>query len=223
MKQKANEWVSIADLMAGVMAVMMLLLVLSVLQKAVAVQGSEASEKCRISQMLHQLKETLRKDGESSAVEIDESTGTVTLHDNVYDRGSACVTQNVKKAFRDIEPNITGFMAKDAKVQVMVEGHTDNIPVTKPVLDIARFCTVYDDNFTLSAARAREARRLLIGSLSSENSRRVFVAGYGDSQPLDNYDPSDARNRRVEVRFVVQDGNRSSPKTSGGNSVGVLK
>ena len=33
MKDKPNEWVSISDLMSGVMAVVMLLLVMSVLQK----------------------------------------------------------------------------------------------------------------------------------------------------------------------------------------------
>ncbi len=36
MKDKPTEWVSISDLMAGVMAVVMLLLVISVLQKTFA-------------------------------------------------------------------------------------------------------------------------------------------------------------------------------------------
>lgn len=36
MKDKPSEWVSISDLMAGVMAVVMLLLVMSVLQKTYA-------------------------------------------------------------------------------------------------------------------------------------------------------------------------------------------
>ena len=36
MKKKSNEWVSIADLMSGVMAVVMLLLVISVLQNTYA-------------------------------------------------------------------------------------------------------------------------------------------------------------------------------------------
>jgi len=36
MKDKPSEWVAISDLMAGVLAVVMLLLVVSVLQKAVS-------------------------------------------------------------------------------------------------------------------------------------------------------------------------------------------
>ena len=83
-----------------------------------------------------------------------------------------------------------------------MEGHTDNIPVSQPVTDFQRFCTVYDDNYTLSAARAREARRLLIGNLDDTIAKRVIVAGYGDSQPINGLSPESSANRRVEVRFV---------------------
>ncbi|MGT9846527.1 OmpA/MotB family protein, partial [Pseudomonas aeruginosa] len=56
-------------------------------------------------------------------------------------------------------------------------------------------------NFTLSAARAREARKLLIQALNEEQAKRVIVAGYGDSHPLEGKDPGDARNRRVEIQL----------------------
>jgi chemotaxis protein MotB len=62
---------------------------------------------------------------------------------------------------------------------------------------------VYDDNYTLSAARAREARKALIGNLDSDTARRIIVAGYGDSSPLAGIDPADARNRRVEVQLTI--------------------
>ena len=65
------------------------------------------------------------------------------------------------------------------------------------------FCTVYDDNFTLSAARAREARKFIVGNLAQAFARRVIVAGYGDSQPIPGVAPEDARQRRIEVRFVL--------------------
>lgn len=68
--------------------------------------------------------------------------------------------------------------------------------------DFVKFCTVYDDNFTLSAARAREARKLIIELLEPGQAKRVIVAGYGDSQPLPELDPADEHNRRVEVQFV---------------------
>ncbi|MNP64741.1 hypothetical protein D3C76_1602600 [compost metagenome] len=62
---------------------------------------------------------------------------------------------------------------------------------------------MYDDNYTLSAARAREARKLLIANLNDRQSHRVIVAGFGDSQPLHGISPGDERNRRVEVQFLT--------------------
>ena len=56
-----------------------------------------------------------------------------------------------------------------------------------------------------SAARAREARKMLIGKLSTENANRIVVAGYGDSHPIQGISPESAKNRRVEVRFVIED------------------
>lgn len=77
----------------------------------------------------------------------------------------------------------------------------------KPVTDIRRYCTVYDDNYTLSAARAREARKMLIEGLNGQNISRIVVAGFGSSNPIDTSDPSSAKNRRVEVRFVLNSAN----------------
>ncbi|MNC71994.1 hypothetical protein D3C76_1714910 [compost metagenome] len=86
-----------------------------------------------------------------------------------------------------------------------VEGHTDNLPVSRPVTNFEAFCTVYDDNFTLSAARAREARKLIVGDLDTTSAKRVVVAGYGDSQPILGIAPEDAQQRRIEVRWVIQE------------------
>ena len=101
------------------------------------------------------------------------------------------------------------YHIKNSKANIFVEGYTDNLPVKTPVVDYQRFCTVYDDNFTLSAARAREARRYLIGSLDADSARRVVVAGYGDSKPLIGIDPTDSKNRRVEVLFMIEQESKS--------------
>ncbi len=71
MKDKPNEWISISDLMAGVMAVVMLLLVMSVLQKTYAElkhkqemeQGGAAQQK-RIAQMLNDLQKSVKSNKE---------------------------------------------------------------------------------------------------------------------------------------------------------------
>lgn len=212
MKDKPNEWVTISDLMAGVMAVVMLLLVISVLQKTYAevrhkeeIAKSQASQKNKVSGMLKDLQKSLQEQGNDSLVAFDIQAGKITLRDNVFDKGSACITVDAKNAIKTVEEKVAAFLAHSAQGQILVEGHTDSFPVGSPVTDFSRFCTVYDDNYTLSAARAREARKLLVASLSAENAKKVIVAGYGESQPLEGIPSTDARNRRVEVHFVAHE------------------
>ena len=209
MKEKQNEWVSIADLMAGTLAVVMLLLVVAILQNQFAAfrhkeeaNKGEAAQRRRVEAMLADIRQSFANQGAGGLVSFDMLAGKVTLKDNVFARGSACVTAQARAAFESVEPEISRYLAETGAGQIYVEGYTDSVPVENPVTDFGRFCTVYDDNYTLSAARAREARRLLIGHMSEEVARRVVVAGFGDSHPLPGIDPADAKNRRVEVRFA---------------------
>lgn len=209
MKDKPSEWIVIADLMSGVVAVVMLMLVVSLVQKQVAeqrhreemTQGAEAQRQ-RIAAVLGQMKSAFAQEGAASYIAIDAVAGKVTLQERAFRSGSACIEPEAKAAFAKVESQIAAYLLQFQGGQIYVEGHTDNQPVKAPVTDYRAFCTVYDDNFTLSAARAREARRLLIGRGGSEAAKRVVVAGFGDSQPITGLSPSDERNRRVELRFA---------------------
>ena len=209
MKEKPSEWVSISDLMAGVMAVVMLLLVVSVLQNQFAElkrqeekNQSAVTEQEKVTGLLQEMKAALDEQGDTGLVSFDLTGNKMTLGDKMFARGSACLTEEAQRQLRLVSPRIAKFFESSGQAQVLVEGHTDNIQVSRPVTDFAKFCTVYDDNFTLSAARAREARKLLIETLEATHAKRVIVAGYGDSQPLPNLDPADEHNRRVEVQFI---------------------
>jgi hypothetical protein len=78
MKDKPNEWVSISDLMSGVMAVVMLLLVMSVLQKTWSdikhkqemEQGVNA-QRARVGEMLGSIKTTLDGTANEGLVALD--------------------------------------------------------------------------------------------------------------------------------------------------------
>jgi chemotaxis protein MotB len=212
MKDKPNEWVSIADLMAGVMAVVMLLLVMSVLQKTYSdlkhkqeMEKSSTSQREKVGAILIKLKASLEASESAGLVVLDVNAQKITLRDGIFGRGSACVTDQAKQAFSSIEARIADFLATFNDGKVYVEGHTDNLPVSRPVTNFEAFCTVYDDNFTLSAARAREARKLIVGDLDTASAKRVVVAGYGDSQPIPGIAPEDAQQRRIEVRWVIQE------------------
>lgn len=223
MKQKTSEWIVMADLMAGVVAVLILMLAVALAQKPVAapqrpdeparpaeapppppaeVRQRAEAQRQGVTAVLGQVQSAFAQEGASSYVAVDTETGKITLKERAFRRGSACIEPEAKAAFARVEARIADYLRQFQGGRIYVEGHTDNKPVKAPVTDYRSFCTVYDDNFTLSAARAREARLLLIGRSDAEAARRVIVAGYGDSQPLPGLDPGDERNRRVELRFV---------------------
>ena len=210
MKDKPNEWVSISDLMSGVMAVVMLLLVMSVLQKTWSdikhkqeMEQGINTQRARVGEMLGSIKNTLDGTANEGLVALDVNSQKITLRDGVFNRGSACIASQASQALATIETQVVRFLSEFTSGQVYIEGYTDNLPVTRPVTNFEVFCTVYDDNFTFSAARAREARKFIVGDLAPVFARRVIVAGYGDSQPIPGVAPEDARQRRIEVRFVL--------------------
>jgi chemotaxis protein MotB len=217
MKDKPSEWVSISDLMAGVLAIVMLLLVISALQKTVmdiqhkadmerAKQAEEHAKQEKrnvVADILSELEQQSVASSSGTLISIDVSAGKITLKDSVFARGSACITETGSHSTKAFQEKIHDFLSKIEDGNVYIEGHTDSIPVLRPVTDFARFCTVYDDNFTLSAARAREIRKRIIAGLDASIARRILVAGYGDSQPLPDIPLDDARNRRVEIHFLA--------------------
>lgn len=234
MKGKSSEWIVMANLMAGILAVVIVLFSVAFAQlqangvqlvslsvplpdpdvektpapvaRPAEVQAQQQPQQQpqqqSVSEVLDQMQSAFAQQGASSLVAIDAQTGTVTLKERAFRRGSACIEPEARAAFAKVENQIADYLQQYQDGRIYVEGHTDDKPVKAPVTDYRAFCTVYDDNFTLSAARAREARLLLIGHASQQAAKRVIVAGYGDSQPLPGVDPGDERNRRVELRFV---------------------
>lgn len=207
MKDKPSEWIAISDLMAGVMAVVMLLLVISVVQKQEMARLAHANDprQEKLDQLLGELSASLSETSDQNMVALDATAKKITLRDGVFNRGSACMATASQPALENIRQKISGFLHSIPEGQIFVEGHTDDRPVTRPVTDFSAYCTVYDDNYTLSAARAREARKLLASDLQVTDAKRIVVAGFGDSQPLVGIAPDDARQRRVEIRFVIRD------------------
>lgn len=210
MKEKPSEWIAISDLMAGVMAVMMLLLVLAIMQKGASeLKYKQELEKSKelahdpLAEISKNIATILKNAKANNLIEIDLPRSRLTLRDSVFEKGSACLTEEAREAVASVQTQLASFLKDHLQSKILVEGYTDNLPVKNPVTDYRRFCTVYDDNYTLSAARAREARKAIVGHLDENTARRIIVAGYGDSSPLPGVDPADARNRRVEVQLAL--------------------
>lgn len=208
MKEKPSEWIAISDLMAGVMAVVMLLLVISVVQKQEMARLAQVKDprQQKLSQLLGELSTSLSQTAGKDMVALDTAAKKITLRDGIFNRGSACMATASQPALENVRQKLSSFLHDIPEGQVYVEGHTDDRPVTRPVTDFSTYCTVYDDNYTLSAARAREARKRLASDLQEADAKRIVVAGFGDSQPLAGIPPEDARQRRVEIRLVIPEG-----------------
>ena len=77
-------------------------------------------------------------------------------------------------------------------IQVMIEGHTDNVPISKK--------TAYmEDNWDLSVLRATSISKILIGAGMSP--KQITAAGKGEYSPLTANDsaPNKQKNRRTEI------------------------
>lgn len=86
---------------------------------------------------------------------------------------------------------------------LLIEGHTDAFPL--------RVRAEYVDNFSLSAARATTVLRLLmlcegrLGQLFNSRGEPLLAAsGYSSLRPLPGVNPFDARNRRIDIRFLME-------------------
>lgn len=73
MKDKPSEWIAISDLMAGVMAVVMLLLVISVVQKQEMARLAQVKDprQQKLSQLLGELSTSLSQTSGKDMVALD--------------------------------------------------------------------------------------------------------------------------------------------------------
>ncbi len=111
----------------------------------------------------------------------------VTLHME-YDICSA----NIRPEYHDEVAKVGDFMKKYPDTTAVIEGYTDNVPVT------AR-CQ-YKDNTALSQARAEKAVDYLVEKFGIDRSR-LTAKGYGSENPVaDNAtDVGKQKNRRIEA------------------------
>jgi chemotaxis protein MotB len=102
----------------------------------------------------------------------------------VFATGSARITRAGRAALGRIAAELKQPTVK----RVVVEGHTDAVPVGRK----------YEDNWQLSAERAR---RVVAFLASLGVTRRMVASGFADSAPLVAGDDAESRrkNRRVEI------------------------
>lgn len=136
-----------------------------------------------------ELQEALKKLSEIQDVEVEDNRTLIT-NDLLFQSGSFQITRKGK----EILNNIWSVLEEHPDRQILIVGHTDNIPIG------AEFQAAYRSNWDLSTWRALAVLHY-IKELPNANPERLLVGGYGPNQPIaDNSTPEGrSKNRRVEI------------------------
>ena len=159
-------------------------------EKAKKIEEVKSSE-THLQKLSHRLKLILKNEIKRKSIEITESNGQLKLglkNKILFASGEATVNtegQEILKRIAEQLKNLDGH-------KILIEGHTDNIPV--------RTGAIYQDNWELSSARALNVLRQLI--FQTDLPPQTFQAiAMGEHSPLNKNDSVEnrAKNRRIEI------------------------
>lgn len=128
-------------------------------------------------------------EGKGLTISTRDGKVYVSMEDKLLFRsGSYQIGPEGERAVRDL----SNVLAANPDINVMVEGHTDNVPYTPNAY--------LKDNLDLSAKRATTVVRLLLENKGIAP-ERIIAAGRGESVPVAEGDSAEARakNRRTEI------------------------
>lgn len=132
------------------------------------------------------------KDIEGVEVQVIDDGVSLRLGETLlFDSGNAGIKEGKRAVLMDV-----ARVLQDAGEEIVVEGHTDDVPLRGGV---------YESNWELSVARAVNVVKFLVeeAALAPE---RLSAAGYADTQPLgpNNAKRNRERNRRVDIVIKVK-------------------
>ena len=126
--------------------------------------------------------------GRGLTIETKNGKVYVSLEERLlFASGSISIDKKGEEALK----NLAGVLEKNTDISVLIEGHTDNVPISGPSIK---------DNWDLSVLRATSVVRILMKHGNIEPVR-LIPAGRGEYLPLDTGTSAEARkkNRRIEV------------------------
>ncbi|RMD63078.1 OmpA family protein [Candidatus Parcubacteria bacterium] len=224
-----SYFVSMTDLMVGVLFIFIILLMVMAMHFTRATEELTGANQTR-TEILRELRRLLEQNG--VRVIIDEDHGILRLPEEVlFDTAQAELNEQGRRAVRHLanaflhvlpcyawHPTLQSDRSCEGVAEhkietIYIEGHTDKRPIRS---------TRFPDNWVLSAARARETYLALLefapelrafrsGNPDEEgeaNGLPLFsIAGYGATRPVPGAEGDDEeslrRNRRIDIRFVM--------------------
>lgn len=217
-----NYFVSMTDLMVGLVFIFIILLMYFALQFQEVTEELTGANKTR-TEILEQLQDSLKARGVE--VIIDRDNGILRLPDSIlFDSGQSQLKVDGREkvgfladALRDVLPCYSEGLGRDDNCpqsshlieSVYVEGHTDS--------DRYGGFGALRDNWDLSVVRATNTFRALLEfepeliSLCAPKQTRcepiLSVSGYGPQRPVPNSlgteDQRKQQNRRIDLRLIM--------------------
>ena len=113
----------------------------------------------------------------------------ITIRDSIlFDMGRA----EVKKEYKTIADEIAQLLMFDPPRNIVITGHTDNVPINN---------SEFDSNWDLSVMRAVNFMKEVVTGNEELDPKYFSVKGFGEFQPIASNETEEgkAKNRRVEV------------------------
>jgi len=224
--EEENYFVSMSDMMVGMVFIFIILLMYYALQMRDVTEQLSGADKTRAN-ILQQLEKSLKSKG--VPVTIDQQNGVLRLPDAIlFDSARAEIKPQGVTAIEHLASSLTEVLpcytdrqdktwvrpktcpsTKHRIESLYIEGHTDNVPLTAT--------TQFQDNWDLSVKRATNTYRALVNhspelqALCASNPGGcepvLSVSGYADQRPVPDASGTDEdkkrRNRRIELRILM--------------------
>lgn len=189
--KRRNPWVSISDLLSSVVLVLLLLFIMaSIIPKY--------TQEAQRQQMMHQIDQALKEYQDSGQVHINAETGILEFTSVTFSSGSALVTAETVSIIQQLSEKLKAYMDENPRMELLIEGHTD----PAMVMSVRNAGGYFANNIQLSTLRAANFREYLLKFMGKEYSKRIGVAGYGETRLKNTENPLSAENRRIELRIL---------------------
>src|SRR3954451_23701122 len=168
---------------------------------------AKAKEQEDFKRLKQQIDEYSRQKGLQNQVQtVIAQRGLVIrlLTDQVlFDSGQA----ELKPQATPVLGKVAAILAREGRHQVMVEGHTDNVPIRG---------SVFPTNWELSTARASRVVRFLIAGGVAQ--MRLSAGGFAALHPIASNDTAAGRSRNRRVEIVLLRSGQGTASSQGGDS-----
>ncbi|HTH39845.1 MAG TPA: flagellar motor protein MotD [Rhodocyclaceae bacterium] len=152
----------------------------------------------KVRNMAKDIKSILAPLVQEGKVRVTEGARGITVEINasvLFAPGDARLDMTAIKALVAV-----GQVVAPSDFPVVVEGHTDNLPISNPQ---------FPSNWELSGARASSVVRLFIET--GVDPRRLTATGYADQRPVADNATPDGRQRNRRVAITIESQNPDNP------------